>query len=140
MKIIRIPIITIIICFQVSFNTNLLAQENSKLMNAQADFCEKHSELVTSLEALDIDNKNYTMEEYRIAFKTASKAWDKFLKSTEKLEKLEIKETGKLSSNQVSDENNKGNTESKNTSAMTLSKHIEPASVTIKEIMNYKCK
>ena len=119
--------------------STLFAQEDKKLAKAEANFCKSLNNLAVALETLDETNANSTMDEFRSAYKAAEKAWNKFQKSAEKLEKVEIKESQKAYDKLVDAVNDIEGETKTSEAANQINTHIDNTATEIADIMTFVC-
>ena len=137
LKKITLSIMAVVFCTIIASSS--FGQEDKKLAKAEAKFCKSLNNLVVALETLDETNANSTMDEFRSAYKAAEKAWNKFQKSAEKLEKVEIKESQKAY-NDLVDQINKIEGETKTSEAAEqINTHIDNTAGEIADIMTFMC-
>lgn len=104
-----ISIKTILSTFLMVFTFALsssFAQENTKVEKATSKFCENIDVFASSLDALEAANKGASVDALNTAYNKAVKAWNKLVKSADKLENVEVKESVK-SYNKLVDSINK---------------------------------
>ena len=122
------------------FITQGMAQENKKVERAEKKFCNSVTSFVTALEVLDEANTSYSMDEFNAAYKKAEKAWNKLVKSADKLEKVEIKESVKAYNKMVDAINEiEGDAKTAETTDQ-INSHIDATADEIADILTVVCK
>lgn len=136
-KKITVTVSCVLMCLLTVSTT--LAQEDKKLEKAEAKFCQSLYDLADALVTLDETNAESTMDEFRSAYKSAEKAWNKFQKSATKLENVEIKESQKAY-NKLVDEINKIDGDTKTGEATAeIDMHVDNTAAEIADIMTVVC-
>jgi predicted RND superfamily exporter protein len=135
----RIKALAFSIVMMLLFITQTMAQENTKVEKANEKFCNSVTGLITALDALDEANENATMDEFQDAYKKADKAYNKMIKSADKLENVEIKESVKAY-NKMVDAINKIEGDAKSSDATDqINEHIDLTGDEIADILSTYC-
>lgn len=128
-----------ILVFTLFMPTTASAQD-AKIDKAVANFCNKLDGLITSLYELDEVNETGTDKEFDKAYNKAVKSWNKFVKSVDKLENVEYKESVNAYNDLVDAVNLfEGDTMNEQTSKK-IDKHIDSVADTILSLQNMHCK
>ena len=121
------------------FSVESVWAQDKKLEKAEKNFCASIQNLAGSLQTLATVNESSSMDEFRRAYKSADKAWNKFQKSAEKLEKVEIKESQKAY-NKLVDTVNKIDGDTKTSdAAMQIDQYIDLTAGEIADILTVFC-
>ena len=116
------------------------AQVDKKLAKAETNFCNSINTFAQSLVTLDAINENSTMDEFKKAYKSADKAWNKLEKKAAKLEKVEMKESVKAYNKLVDAVNSIEGDVKTSEAAEQINQHIDATAAEISDILSVVCK
>ena len=123
-----------------TFISQGLAQENTKVEKAEKNFCNSVTSFIVSLEVLDEANDSSSMDEFNTAYKKADKAYNKMIKSADKLENVEVKESVKAYNKLVNSINKiEGDTKTAYATDQ-INSHIDTTTDEISDILTVICK
>ena len=115
-----------------------LAQD-AKLDKAEANFCKKLGGLITALNTLDETNETGTDAEFKKAYNNTVKAWNKFVKSADKLERVDYKESVNAYNNIVDAVNLIQGDNIDEQTGKKINEHIDNAAKTISDLLAIEC-
>jgi predicted lipid-binding transport protein (Tim44 family) len=142
MKTDLIKSILLVVTISILAMTDVYAQQDKKLENAEAKFCASITNFVVALDKLEMINFDIdaTMEDFKKEYKEAEKAYNKFEKAAAKLEKVEIKESQKAYNKLVDAVNSiEGDTKTSDASGQ-INDHINTTAEEIADILSIVCK
>jgi len=133
----RVSMVMAIMLLSLSFS-QVMAQDK-KVEKAEAKFCKSAVTFIESLETLAEANEGTDYDAFVKAYKAADKAWNKLVKSADKLERVDIKE-GVKAYNDLAEQVNKIMDDKKsNDNAEKIGSHISNSISTIKQINGPIC-
>ena len=132
-------ILSLIFLFTITAPATTLAQD-AKVDKAEANFCKKLENLIIAYDALLEESTMGTDQEFEKAYNKTVKAWNKFVKSAQKLEKVEYQESEKAYNDLVDAVNLIDSGATDNKTAGKVNKHIKSASDAITSLQAIECK
>ena len=139
MKNFRKEVIALCIIMMVSLSFVQVNAQDKKLEKAETNFCNSLKTFAQSLVTLDGINENSTMDEFRKAYKSANKDWNKLQKKAVKLEKVEMKESVKAYNKLVDAVNNMEGDMKTSEATKQINQHIDATADEISDILSVVC-
>jgi len=121
------------------FMPTTASAQDAKIDKATANFCNKLDGLITAVNELDQVNETGTDKEFDKAYNKAVKSWNKFVKSVDKLENVEYKESIKAYNDLVDAVNLIGDDNMDDKTSKKINNHIDSAADTILSLQTMHC-
>lgn len=118
---------------------NQVNAQDKKIEKAESKFCNSVVSFVQSLEVLVEANEGSDIDKFNKAYKKADKAWNKLVKSADKLENVEIEEGVKAYNNIVAEVNKIGDGTKSGENTDKIAKHINKSISTFDQIIGPIC-
>ncbi len=136
----RTLLIAALISLFTLFVPTTASAQDAKIDKAVADFCNKLDGFIISLNALDQANETGTYKEFDKAYNKAVKAWNKFVKSADRLENVEYKESVNAYNDLVDAVDLIQGEDIDDHTAKKINKHVDNASDTMLSLQTMECK
>jgi hypothetical protein len=133
------PVSMVVAIMLLSLSFSQVLAQDKKVDKAEAKFCNSAVSFIESLETLAEANLGTDYDVFVKAYKAADKAWNKLVKSADKLEKVEMKEGVKAYNDLVEQVNKIMDDKKSNDNAEKIGNHITNSISTIKQINGPIC-